>query len=98
VELAPPAQSDLQAAVRYIAASSPEAALGLVRAALGLIATLRQNPWLGARLPDREDELRAATVPGFRTYRLFYRYDEARDRLQVVRLLHGAREWPSLID
>lgn len=67
-----------------------------VQEALGQI---RDMPELGSRLESDLESLKDVRqwyVKGFDKYLLFYRLEA--DTLAVIRVLHGARDWPSLVE
>lgn len=74
----------------------PQVASRFVRAAQELVLQLLQNPGRGhsARFdsPDLADIL-CASVPGFRVFALFYRWDG--QTLTVITLEHTAQDLPS---
>lgn len=97
-ELSDAALGDIRRLRDYIARRNPAAAIGLVHSILAQIRLVQENPGLGACVPGRGDGMRVATVPSFRTYRIFYQHDAGRRRIRIVRVLHAAREWADLLD
>jgi len=82
---------DLQAAARYIRHDNPQAARAFLEAAYDSFEFLACNPGLGRKRTDLGfPEVRSWRIAGFRRYLIFYR--ELPDRIQVWRVLHGARE------
>ena len=85
---------DLQAAARVIHRHNPRAARAFLEAAYDGFEFLAQHPGVGRR---REDlgfpEVRSWRISGFRRYLIFYR--ELPDRVQIWRVLHGARDLES---
>ena len=87
------AEADLDDLWAYIAANNPDAADRLVEAVL-------ESSWLHVRFPNmgqNRDELR----PGLRCfivspYVVFYRPVE--DTIEVLRVLHGARDIASIFE
>lgn len=60
---------------------------------------LGQNPKIGVRRDYGRPALaglRMIGVPGFRSYLIFYRVDA--DAVRIVRILHGARDIPNVLD
>jgi len=82
---------DLQAAARFIRRDNPTAARAFLVAAYDSFEFLARNPGLGRRRADLGfPEVRSWRVDGFRRYLIFYR--ELPDRIQIWRVLHGARD------
>jgi len=82
------AYRDLEEIVRYIGAQDPTAALRLTDRLEAACWRLARDPGVGQSRPD--------LVPGIRffpvgNYLLFYR--EHDDGIQVLRVLHGARDY-----
>lgn len=99
VELAPLALDDIEQAAHFIARANATAAREFLESIGHLLELLSQGPEIGPRVVRLEDrDIRAITVPGFRSYRAFYVCGGMRKRLRVVRVLHGARDWPPLLD
>ena len=82
---------DLQLAARYLRKRDPGAARHFLEAAYDTFEFLALNGGPGRR---REalgfENLRSFRVSGFRQYLVFYR--ELPDRIQIWRVLHGARD------
>ncbi len=82
---------DLQSAARFIHRHNPTAAERFVRAAYRGFAFLADHPGLGRPRGDLGfPEIRSWRIQGFRSYLIFYR--ELPDRIQIWRVLHGARD------
>ena len=82
---------DLQAAARYMRRDNPAAARAFLEAAYNTFEFLARNPGIGRTRADLGfPEVRSWRVDGFRRYLVFYR--ELPDRIQVWRVLHGARD------
>lgn len=74
----------------HIALENPGAALSVVAAIRGCIEHLRAHPMLGRAAEG--SMVRVVTVP--RTpYRIYY--SRSGDRLWILAVWHGARQWPS---
>ena len=89
----PPARADLRAIALYIGRRSTRSAGRFLLAAERTFAQLAAHPGIGAphltgnpRLAD----LRVSPVTRFRSYLIFYRATD--DRLEVLRVLHAARD------
>lgn len=91
VRVTPLASSDLGEIEEYISQDNPEAALKLVQEIRSKCEMLGNHPEAG----DKRNRLR----PGLRgfpvhNYIIFYRIID--DQVEVLRILHGARDVPSL--
>ncbi len=82
---------DLQTAARHIRQDNPQAARAFVEAAYDSFDILARNPGIGRKRADLGfPEVRSWRIAGFRRYLIFYR--ELSDRVQIWRILHGARD------
>ena len=89
------AQRELRAAAEWIAADNPQAARGLVRAAMRAAALLRRRPQLGARrLNWAPERYRFWPLRGF-PYLIVYDVDAQPPH--VVRFVHTARDLPAVL-
>lgn len=88
---APAAAADLEAIVDYIAADNPAAAEALIARLEDLAARLAATPGIGRARFDLLPNLRSFRLG---RYLLFYRATTG--GIEVVRVLHGARDFPSL--
>jgi len=81
--------------VRYISFDSPERAVAFGQFLISSIRRLADFPGLGRVVPEFDDPaIREIVV---RTYRVIYRVDDAKHRVEVVRFWHGARGNPELL-
>jgi len=95
----PRANRDLDEHYLYIRRDSPEAAVRLLRAADSTFRQLARTPYLGAEFPVQRPDLaglRIWQVEGFRNYVIYYRPIEG--GIEVVRVLHAARDVPAALD
>lgn len=86
------ALADLAALRAHIARENPAAAgrvAARIRARIGAVV---ENPWIAPEAPDILG-MRRLAVTGT-PYLVFYRVVEARGRIEVLRVLHGAQQWP----
>jgi len=82
---------DLQTAARYIHKDNPTAAYSFLEAAYDTFEFLARNPEAGRRRTDLGfPEVRSWRIKGYRRYLIFYR--ALPDRVQIWRVLHGARD------
>lgn len=82
---------DLQGVARYIRARNARAARRFLIAAYDTFEFLAANPGMGRGRADLGfPEVRSWRVRGFPRHLVFYR--ELSDRVQILRVLHGARD------
>lgn len=83
------ALDDLESLRAYIAKDSPKAARHTARSIIALIEALPNNPHIGrpGRVPGTR-ELVVAQTPYIVPYRVH------KEELQILRVYHGARQWP----
>ena len=85
--IAPLAQADLDEIWEYVAADNPPAADRLVDTFLDKFLLLAKRPLLGELRSDLAPDLRSFSA---RKYVVYYR--PTAGRIQIVRVLHGARD------
>jgi len=83
------ARQDLQAVREYIAAVNPGAARQVAQRILQAVGLLVEQPSLGR--PGRVPETRELVITGT-PYIAAYRVVD--DMIVILRVLHGARQWP----
>ncbi len=93
--ISPEALQDMGDIHNYIAMDNPEAADRVVQAFEANAALLATQPELGQHKP-RLRGLRLWVVTEFPNYLMFYR--EREGRVEIARVLHGARDLKSLLD
>ena len=82
---------DLTIAAQFIHQDNPSAAHDFLEAAYDTFEFLARNPGVGRQRSDLDfSEIRSWRVKGFRRYLIFYRV--LPDRVQIWRVLHGARD------
>lgn len=89
----PAAERDIDLIAQYIAADNLEAALRFYEAVQDEARKIAAMPGLGAlwfEAGDQLSDLRGCIISGFRKYIIFYR--AVSDQIEVVRVLHGARD------
>lgn len=93
------AEQDLTEAYLFLGADSPAAAERLVDAVEHAVQLLLEHPGAG-HLRDfgsaRSRGVRSWVVQGFQAYVILYR--ASGDDLEIVRVVHGARDLPGLLD
>jgi toxin ParE1/3/4 len=97
--LLPQAEADIDAQADYIAQNSPRAARRFYAAVRKSAEDLAVMPGLGSRCEfasPRAAELRMLPIPGFKNHLIFYRPVE--NGIEVIRVLHGARDLESLFE
>ena len=90
VEWTPPAKRDLEGIVRHIAEENLDAAFRIEDRIVAAVDRLARFPKLG-RVGSRW-EARELAIPRT-SYLAFYRLVE--DRVEVLRIVHGAQDWQS---
>lgn len=92
--ISPEAVQDMEDISSYIAMDNPEAAERVMQAFEAAVALLAIQPELGQHKPLLRG-LRLWVVTEFPAYLMFYRQHER--QIEVVRVLHGARDVKSLL-
>jgi len=87
------ARVDLEEIWLFIAQDNPEAADRFIRVIVSRFPTLTSMPYLGRQREDLSAGLRSFPV---QKYIIFYRPRE--DGVEIVRVLHGARDFPPLFE
>jgi toxin ParE1/3/4 len=98
VRLRGAARVDINLIMENIHASRPRSARRFFLAVEKLAKRLTELPELGGVYESTDVEfsdLRVFPIPRFKNYLLFYRVHE--DGIDVVRVLHGARDIPTLV-
>ena len=94
VIIGPSARSDLAEIVRYIAAHNSDAAARLGFELITRAEGLASFPEMGRVVPEfRQPDLREIVC---RSYRIIYRVQRERQRIEIVRFWHGARGFPHI--
>jgi toxin ParE1/3/4 len=96
-QFSPQAWDDMRAIVAYIASDNPEAATRFVPALEATYEQLVALPGMGSVRHFRRKDLqgvRMLPVTGFEHYLLFYR--TAGTHVKVLRILHAARDFPTI--
>lgn len=94
----PLADRDLQSHVEYLRERDPVAARRFVGAVFGAFDRIAENPHIG---PLREFDspglsgVRLWPVPAFERWLIFYTPTDT--SVQIVRILHGARDIPAVV-
>ena len=90
----PQAKDDLSEIAAYIAQDKPIAARNFVRQLRGACQRLKAQPWAGEQCPEFSSRSYRKIV--FRNYVIIYEVGGA--ALQIVRVVHAARDWGKLVD
>jgi toxin ParE1/3/4 len=96
----PAAERDLISGAAHIAEDNIDAALRFIDAVEDTVASLAENPMLGTLTAFAHPELadlRRRLVNGFKRYLIFYRNESATQTVEVIRILPGERDLPSLL-
>ena len=89
------ARTDLVEIWQHIASDNVDAADRIIDRIYGNFAMLVENPEAGRLRPELAAEVRSFST-GAGSYIVFYRI--ADDDVQIVRVLHGARDIPSALN
>jgi len=82
---------DLRTAAQFIHQDNPDAARRFLEAAYDTFDFLALHPGFGRQRADLGfPEVRSWRIAGFRRYLVFYR--ERAEKIQIWRILHGARD------
>ena len=88
---------DLQTAAQFIYQDNPGAARSFLESVYDTFEFLARFPGVGRERSDLGfPEIRSWRVAGFRRYLIFYR--ELPDRIQIWRVLHGARDLRQVLE
>ena len=91
------ARQDTKDIGRYLEERNPSAARRFARAVGETIQMLCRSPNLGERFrADLTGQIRFRTISGFSNYLIFYRQVDT--VLEILRVLHGARDYEDLFD
>lgn len=92
VQLTDAAESDFLNILDYIGQQNPAAAMALLEKIEAQLRVLEDHPLIGreGRVPNTR-ELVFAPLP----YVAVYVVSEAADTVSVLRVLHGAQQWPA---
>lgn len=88
----PQALADLEAAVRFIAADNPDAAVRVGNALIDRVAILENFPLIGSPYPKRPGVRKLVSRP----YVIYYRPRLEDNCVDILRYWHGARGEPEL--
>ena len=89
--LLPAAEADLTAIALHIAEDNPRAAQRWLESIEERCVRLGEMPGMGVARPDIRADLRLMPVGN---YLILYR--QVDDNVEIVRVLHGARQWQDL--
>jgi len=88
--------SDLQRAAQFIYKDNPTAAREFLEATYNTFEFLATHPGVGRQRVDLGfPDVRSWRIQGFRRYIIFYR--QLPDRIQIWRVLHGARDLQNIM-
>jgi len=97
LNITPDACWDIKDIGRYLEERNASAARRFARAVGNTTEMLLHNPNLGERLhADLTGQTRYRTISGFKNYLIFYRQVDS--ALEIVRVLHGARDYGRLFE
>jgi toxin ParE1/3/4 len=99
-QVLPAADADLDHQAEYLAReASLETALRFYNAARTTFEKIAQNPGIGQKrdtLNPHLTGLRVSRIEGFENHLVFYRPGD--DGVEIIRVLHGARDIDSILD
>ena len=93
VRLSVPAEIDLREIAEYIAERNEAAADRFLMQFADRCDLLSTSPFLGEVCPSNLDGLRMISLQA--SYVIFYSVEP--DRINIARIVHGARDWPSIL-
>jgi toxin ParE1/3/4 len=91
-------EAELDALADHLAESSATTAARFYRAAIDTMERLVRFPGSGALIPSRQlklQDIQVKPIRGFGNHLIFYRVVD--DQIEIVRVLHAARDWARLI-
>jgi toxin ParE1/3/4 len=94
----PEADQDLDEHFAYISADRPGAGIRFLSSARAAMDRLAEFPGIGRAREFKNPALagiRSWAIPGFERYLMFYR--QIADGVEVVRVVHGARDVPTIL-
>jgi len=89
---------DLDEIAAYVQKDNPQAAIRFLESAEATFDSLAGMPGMGSPYMVRRSkfqDLRCFPVRGFRNYLIFY--DRSDTAIEIVRVLHGARNLPAIL-
>ena len=92
----PEAERDLEEIGDYIAADNPARAVSFVQDIRDRCTKIGNAPLAYAARPELGEGIRSC--PHGRHYLIFFRVESSDHSVLIVRVLHGARDLPSLFD
>jgi toxin ParE1/3/4 len=96
-DVRPEADLDIDSYIDYLAERDPLVADRFADAVDATVKMLCHNPNLGERLhADLLGEIRYRTILDFKNYLIFYRRVDS--VLEIIRILHGARDYENFFD
>ena len=96
-DILPEAEQDLVSHAEYLLEQNPSVTRRFAIAVNETIQMLCRSPDLGERFSaDLTGQIRFRTISGFRNYLIFYRRVDT--VLEILRVLHGARDYEDLFE
>jgi toxin ParE1/3/4 len=93
----PEADQDFEDISLYLEERNALVAMRFADAVDSTVEMLCRSPELGERLhADLTGEIRCRTISGFKNYLIFYRRVDT--VLEIIRILHGARDYEQFFD
>ena len=95
----PAAEKDVAHLVHHFFSQSAETASRFYAAVEDGCKQLAETPEVGGQIASSSEAtsgIRVWVVPGFRNHLIFYR--PLTNGVEIVRILHGARDWRTILD
>jgi toxin ParE1/3/4 len=96
ITISPVAEQDIAELIAYIGADDIAAAERMAQRVISRIESLSEFPRLGKITPEFESEELRELLQA--PYRIIYRIYDSETRIRVLRVWHGARSTPHLLD
>ena len=99
VDFLPEAQIDIEELGLYFSERAPEVENRFYQAIDKTVRVLARSPNLGERFPTQNPKLqgmRVWRIDGFPNHLIFYH--SVGDRLEILRVFHGARDYATILD
>lgn len=95
----PQAERDIEECFVFIGEANLDVAVHFLVAVEETVEIIAENPFVGNLREFKDSKarnIRMILVKGFRSYRIFYKTDD--NAIEIVRVLHGARDLRGIFD
>ena len=89
--------TDIEEIYEYIAANDENAAYKMIERIEHVILSLSDFPQLGSISKIKELHAKSIRMIPVEKYLVFYKINKQNDELQILRIIHGARDYEKLI-